>query len=317
MSGKDLGEKQLKLWLMTAMSAPLAQAVGGISWVTVLVTGIACGGFIFVIRRIREGISNFPGWLTVLAQIWLGIRLLYMLGEAECCWQADQSGVFVPLILLLLGGLSACKGMKAAAGVASILFYFVAAGYGATGVASLKNVHDSWMLTGVGGVQPQLIAIFLLPTVMLLFSEKYHPLGPALLGGVAGVGGILGLLINGVLSAGMAAGYENGFYEMSRSVSYLGSVERIESMTASVLVLGWFAMFSLHFIVLSEVRETNEKRGSLPVWVMLFAVAALYLSGVKVDALVSVAADVLLCLFVLLQRGKDFFKKGVDKQGAV
>ena len=317
MSGKDLGEKQLKLWLMTAMSAPLAQAVGGISWVTVLVTGITCGGFLFVIRRIREGISHFPGWLSVLAQIWLLIRLLYMLGEAGRCWQADQSGVFVPLILLLLGGLSACKGMKAAAGVASILFYFVAVGYGATGVASLKNVHDSWMFTGVSGVQPQLIAIFLLPTVMLLFSENCRPLGWVLLGGLAGAGGILALLINGVLSAGMAAGYQNGFYEMSRSVSYLGTVERIESLTASVLVLGWFTMFSLHFTILSEVRETDEKRGNLSVWVTFLAAAAFYLSGVKVDALVSVAADVLLCLFVVLQRGKDFFKKGVDKQGAV
>ena len=308
MSGKDLGEKQLKLWLVTAMSAPLAQTVGGMSWVTVLVTGIVCGGFLFVIRRAREGICNFPGWLSALAQIWLLIRLLYLLGEAENCWQADQSGAFVPLILLLLGGLSACKGMKAAAGVACILFYFIAAGYGATAVASVKSMQYSWMFTGVSGVQPRLIAAFLHPAVMLLFSGERRPLGPVLLGGLAGVGGILALLINGVLSAGMAAGYQNSFYEMSRSVSFLGSVERIESLTAAILVLGWFAMFSLHFSALSEVRGTDEKHGNLPAWIALLA-AAFYLFGVKVDDLVSLTADVTLCLLVVLQGGIDFFKK--------
>ena len=44
-------------------------------------------------------------------------------------------------------------------------------------------------------------------------------------------------------------------------------------------------------------------------WIALLAAAALYLFGVKVDDLVSLTAEVTLCLLVVLKGGIDFLKK--------
>lgn len=313
MSGNELSEKQKRLWLLAAISAPLAQLTGGTSWLAVLLTGVLCGAFLYFVQRLRDHIDSFPSWFAAAVQIWVLVKLLFLIKVAGNCWQADQSGYFVPVVLLLLAALSAQKGLKAAAGAACIVFCFIVVGYGTTIAASLQSMRIKWLMCGTKEIQPQLVAVFLIPVVTLLLPQRNRTLNPTILGIIAALGGLLALSVNGVLSPGLAGNYENRFFEMSRSISIAGMIERIEAVTAAVMVLGWFALFSIYFGALSEMWSTVTEFKMIPVWMTAGVVAALYVLGLNVNTGVALGADAALCVLILVQAEIARWKKKQKK----
>lgn len=239
------------LWFPAVSAAAILQTAGGTHWPVAASTAAAAFGLLCL-----PGVDPYPQWLAWIKSLWNGVILGQVLSWAAGYWQTASvwpAGAVLALALWLSG-----KGKSAVIAAGSILGLvqlFLTGGVLLAALPQVRPENWTWHTPGCSG---WLLTALLVPAL----GERKKDIG-------AGLWAVaFSLITTGV------AGMQGGYYEMSKSVSILGSIKRLESLAAVGLTLG--------FVLLSTRLLEEESRKQSLVSALLGAV--LYLSGWQCDA---------------------------------
>ena len=214
------------LWFPAVSAAAIFQTAGGTPWVETALTALLALGLLQIPRS-----ENLPGWLEAVRSLWNGIILAQVLHWASGYWQGAPA--WAAGTLLLLGVWLAAKGEEAFVTASSVLGLLQLILTGAVLAAALPKVQPenwAWKMPAGNG---WLLTVMLLPGL----SQERKSLGPGLWALA------ISLFTTGVLPHSVPRAY----YEMSKSLSLLGSIRRMESLAAVGLTLG-FLLLSGHLV---------------------------------------------------------------------
>lgn len=299
MNTDQVSTRQNSLWLIAAMAAPLAKAASGCSWLAVL----AMGGFTLLVGwwlgRYRT--AQKP-WLDILQGLWTSVIISEMLYWCGDCWPSHGNGKAAALILLALSIWSACRGRQQAARVGCMLIWPVGLLLGlillsAAPEVKLQNLYPAWQMPDAA-----------LVTVLLL-TTLYTGDGKGESAGVC-IGFLCFAMITAVVDAGTLSPYVSstskaGLYELSRSISFFGVSQRLESVAAAGMTIGYFGGISY----LLSIPEEAANRGR-----MMLAYGALagllFAMNIRLDSRVIAVGSILLrIIFPAVCSLKNLFQK--------
>lgn len=272
-------EKQINRWLIGAIVPPLIMVAAGEPWTWLLGVTVLCGIAAFV----SGGCVNKWGvgmqWLASL------MTLAILLPYAQQCWPSDPHPA-VPLILLALSVWAAGKGLRAAAGVACVLFWFITIMYGAMAAALIPQAQVRWS-TSIEG-EGSWIAVLLLLIPAAPLARRKHS------------GGLVpGIIVTAVacLTASVLAGnihVENPFYEAVRSVKV-----RLEPILGAAATAGWFLLITLLLSVNGVCAERIHEKIRLPgILVGATAAAVCLLCELHIPAWIGVVSVTISWVFL-------------------
>lgn len=247
-----------------SLSAGLLQTAVGAPWPTVLVTGLAA----MFLRRLPRA-EESPRWLRFAQALWSIFVMAQAMAWSRNCWPAAPTGFWIPPILLLAALWISNKGRKAAETTANVLGILelgllAAVLLAGLGEIRLENLRPRWQMP-----DGWLIAVLLLPG--LTRGD--------------GKGWPWAVLYSAVTAGVLGASRENTFFEMSRSVSLLGSVKRMESLAAMALTIG-FAL-----LLCSLLADMDRGRETLICCAGAFGI---YAWGIPVPGVAAAVASILL-----------------------
>lgn len=260
-------------WLLAAMAIPLTEGAFSVSWVSAGVLAVLAWG----LWRLPKG--EPPEWLCI-AQ-WAGICLFvgYFLTGTYGCWPGRGSEYAVPAVLLGLAVWAAIRGEEAAARAGAIFRYgifAVLAGLLLSSVNRWESVRliPRWRLDSAG-----LLCVLVLPCMGRPLTARTSTLLCSWL----------------VLAAAVttALGEHGGLYALSRSLSFLGAAERLESLTAVAMTLGYFSLLSFLLAKAAALWPGSPKTG-----VLLAAALGGLLYLVGVPPILTAIAGILLWIAV-------------------
>lgn len=300
----------LAVWVWVAMTAPLAQLAGKDHWVAVIVLALLCG--LVCGLAIRFGQPDGGTWFRILQCVWLVAVLAQMARWSADIWPTGRAFPIVPLALLLLAVLSACKGPAAAARVGGILFWFLLLLYGGLLLAGGENVKLKWLTPRWDMPSPVLGAVLLIPAVAgFLPREKGEEKG---LIGVVAFAAATALWTVGSLSFGVAQDQSWPFYEGMKSVGLFGVAKRLEAFVSVAATLGYFALCSLLLSAVGmnfeRIRQGAGRCGVIAAGAFAASLVWLPLQGGGIQGMISLVLWVLAPLFsactkLLKKRKKD------------
>lgn len=250
------GERQRWVWLAAGLSAVAAITLCGISWPWVLLGGLLAGGYYYYIdvRLGETGVADvFGQWgllgkvLAVVLLFWTVFAMGVSASFADAAFPMVDGFPGLGLVLLAMAAWGSRKGAAACAGCSGILSLFLLVLYGSVVGFALPDVELACLVPG-GKWQDAVFAagMFLLPGAVwcIPVREKKgrHPVlavFPVLFAGV------LSAVTAGVLSPQLAEGVAVPLYELARSVSVLGVVERIEPLLSAAMTMGVFCLLSV------------------------------------------------------------------------
>lgn len=253
------GEKNKRIWFLTALAVPVLQAASGCSWLTALGLGILCLGISLGLESL--GVPEVK-WLLGIQWVWMIVILSAVLGWSVDCWSMDS--LVVPGTLLLLAAWSASSGEEQCMRAGNILRFFIVALLGAvllSGLWDIKtgNLRPNWRMDNT-----DLVTVLLLPAAGMGMGGK-------------GAGQKIFLMaltlasstiVTGVLSGPYAAEQTSAFYELSKSVRLLGTAERFESLAAAGMTLGYYVFAGWSLSLCGRWAEAvTKKKTSWMVWV--------------------------------------------------
>lgn len=242
-------------WVVSGLSAPLAQTAARSSWPGVIALGvIGCAASCLVLHMAEKGIYT-GRWYCLLQCVWLAAISGEIAQWSEDCWPTGTDFPVVPLTLLVLAVFAAWDGAERASRIGGVLFWFLALLYAIILGAGTENLKLKYMQPVWEMPEANLVVLFLLPvTAGLLPSEKRG--GSIALAGLITFAVVVSLWTAGTLSYPVAQNLSQPFYEYSKSMSLLGVAERFESFASVALTMGYFTLLSL---LLSAAGHLTEK----------------------------------------------------------
>ena len=231
--------KQHTLWLLAAVSAPLAH-FSGCGWFSALVAAAAALPLILVPKH-WEGM---PKALALVQLLWLGAVAGLLLKNSAAYWPSDND-LAVPLVLLAL---AAATGEKSAPRIGAVLAFCAALLAAPVAVAGAAHLEPDWLKTTQTSWPAALSLVLLFPALPAAGEGKKgrQSIWIALLAVW------LALLVQGTISAQVAAGVADPFYQTARTLGYL------EPVVAAGMTLGWYAMTSF---VLDSGKQIAKSSG--------------------------------------------------------
>ena len=229
--------KQSSLWLLAALGAPVAH-FSGCGWLTALVTAAA----VLPLGLIRKDWS-FTKPLALVQIIWLGIVAGSLLPASAVCWPTDNT-IAVPLTLLTLAALT---GAGRAPRIGAVLAFAMGLLAMPIALAGAAKLEAKWLSPTPLAWEPMLAVVFLLSVLPAGGEEKGR--------GILSVGiltAVLSLLVQGVLSPGVATSLQDPEYQTARTLGYL------EPVAAAALTLGWYSMASWLFGSAAEIAKNSH-----------------------------------------------------------
>lgn len=261
MNREPVTAPRLWAWLFAAVSAPLAAAAGGSAWYVVLAVGIAGAGISWGIDRLDgQSIQGKVFW--AVQYVWATALLGKVLPQTQLCWNAaGNTGLLIPVTVLLLAVCASLQGTDRAGRAGSVLFWVLLLIYGVILAAGLPEVHVERLTDGAW--KPDLVWAFLIPAAGMLLPHtgKRGPLWrlfPALFACAISVCAV------GTLSAAVAADAELPFYEAVRGMRLFHVAERFEALLSAGLTVGWFAL--LTFLLCLAGTAAERLRAGLQTW---------------------------------------------------
>lgn len=254
----NMGERQRWAWIAAGLSAAVAAAVCGISWVWVLLGGtVVTLYYIYMDKNIRPcGAAALltVQWgplgklLAVLALGWTVLAMGWTALLADGAFPMVDGFPALGWILLLLTAVGCRKGPGACARCAGVLCLFLAPLYGSVTGFALPDIK--WEnLRPVGSWQDAIPAagIFLLSGAVWYLPCRRSRKGAAweLLLILPIYGTILAAVTAGVLTPELAAELPAPLYTLTQSVSLFGVVERIEPLLSAAMTMGVFCLLSV------------------------------------------------------------------------
>lgn len=296
--------RQLSAWLFAAITPPLIQLACGASWAWLGFLGCSC---LILGRAVRHCGAEVPRLLC-----WPGFALLVLVaGELARAggegWPMAGSHPAVSLSLLALAAWSASKGGDAAARVGGVLFWFTIIMYAFVGVAGVSKIEPAW-LAPTGRVPDGLcVVLLLLPAgAMCLPVERNGAFGKVVLALAVTLGAVI--LTQGILSPEVAGDVAQPFYEMGRSLEFLGVAQRFEALICTAAVTGWFCALALVLSIAGElVRRVIPGGRSWGIWGGAVLSAIWSFGEVRINGwILSVLAGILWVLTpICLRKKKD------------
>ena len=235
--------KQHTLWLLAAMSAPLAHFSGS-GW---LVTAMAASA-VLPLTLLPKAWDGMPKPLLLLQLLWLGTVAGALLTGSAVYWPSDND-LAVPLTILALAALT---GVPAAPRIGALLALCMALLTIPAAVSGAARLEPEWLRPTVGEWPWGLTLALLLPCLPAAKESGKHG---AVLGGLLALA--LSVLVQGTISPQVAASVSDPFYQSARTLGYL------EPILAVGITLGWYA---LTIYLLQSARTIASEGGMNEIW---------------------------------------------------
>lgn len=199
-----------------------------------------------------------------------------LLPLAAQIWPGGDQYPAVPLLILALAAWSAQKGPTASARVGCVLFWFVLIMYLAVLGIGISSVKWKWIAPQSGPVRPLAALLLLIPAGAAAVKKERSGWKPRLL-----LPGLLllsaSMITFGVLSAKLAAGSENAFFDLSRSLEIAGTARRFEAVISAGMTVGWFSLLSLCLVLCAQSAGRIHERAARPAVYLAAAMSAGYM----------------------------------------
>lgn len=308
MRSPNISKRQLGAWLFAALSGPVAQFAGGVSWQTALMTAAVCLGVSFLAGNIYIR----PGkWLSLIECLWL-VYTLASLGQwIGGSWKSGNVYPAIPLILLALGAAAAGKGVEVAARAGSAVFWLLALIYSGMIAAGIGQVDLRELAVFDGEPDSRLVTVLLIPalTVFLAEDERKCPVGA--LAGIGAFAVLMSALITGTRSLLVAKESSMPLFDWAENLSLAGTLRRFESLVSVALTMGWFALLTMLLSVGGHLTECVKKgQYSAGVWTLAAASGIVMLIKVPILQEITTIGSVLMWIIVpCLESRRDKNKK--------
>ena len=234
--------KQHTLWLMAALTAPLAH-FSGCGWLTAAVTASA----ILPLTLIPKSWEGMAKPLALAELLWLGAAAGILLQNSAVYWPSDNDWV-VPLTLLALAAVTASASAPRIGAVLAFCMALTAVPLALSGAAHLE---PDWMKP-TASPWPAALAWVLLLANLPAGGERGKGRRVLLLGALTAA---LALLIQGTISPRVAASVSDPFYQTARTLGHL------EPVAAAGVTLGWYA---LAVLLIESGRQIAKASGIGP-----------------------------------------------------
>lgn len=213
--------KQHTLWLLAALTAPIAH-LSGTGWLTAALTALA----ILPLSLIPRSWEDLPKSLAYLEILWLGITAGLLLPASAANWPSNNNLV-VPLTILALAIFTKTA---AAPRIGAVLAFCMALLAIPVAIAASTQIEPEWLTPTISPWSPGLILTLLLPALPAAGDQKRRIPYAALLT-IA-----MTALTQGILSPQVAIAVPDPFYQTARTLGHL------EPVTAAGLTLGWYVL---------------------------------------------------------------------------
>ena len=270
MYNKNKNEGRNARWILSAMSAPIVQIGAGCTWTVVLLTGLLCTAACWILQTMTSACNNDGKWVNLLNLIWAALLISQLCEYPITVWPKNERTPAVPLALLALAAWAVAKGEECSPRAGNGIFWCLFVLYGVVCVSAVKLVRLENLAWKEQAFDPLLGVAFLIPAA-ITGKEKGSTKG--ILGSVA-FGVLVSVLTIGSLSLKVVKKINVPFYQLSRSISFLGFAERFESIVAAAMMLGYFTCFT---VILSSVKRRKE------VWLCAVMASATYLYGIQIE----------------------------------
>ena len=248
--------KQNTVWLLAALSAPLAHFSGS-GWLTAALAACA----VLPLALIPKDWTGVGKPQAVVQITWLGAVAGTLLSQSAAYWPSDNHWA-VPLTILAL---AAWTRHASAPRVGAVIAFCMALLAIPTALAAATHIKPQWLKPTIGGWPWGLSLVLLLPNLPTGKGSGKN----ILYGGTLTV--LLSALVQGTISLKVAGMVIDPFYETARTLGHL------EPVVASAVTLGWYAMTiyilqSAKFLAeksdIDGVRATVLAVGTATVFVM-------------------------------------------------
>lgn len=270
MRSRDVQSRQLGAWLFAGLTAPLAQFAGGMAWLMVALVAGICLIACWLRGRTEVKLGK---WLCLVEYIWLIYVLASMGRWITGSWSNGNIYPAVPLTLLALGAVSACRGSGMAARGGSAVFWLVALIYSGVVAAGVGRAELTELIEFDKKLDLRLVVVLLVPglTAILPGDKSKLPLGA--LAGIGVFAVLLSILVTGSLSLSVALSVDTPLFEWVEGLSLAGTLQRFEALVSVSLTMGWFALVSFKLCVVGQLAD-NFKSGCYSKGTWVAAVAA-------------------------------------------
>lgn len=220
--------KQHTLWLLAAVSAPLAH-FSGCGWLTAL----AAAAVILPLTLLPKDWEGMPRALTVLQLLWLGAVAGLLIQNSAAYWPSDQKWV-VPLTLLVL---AAVTPGQSAPRIGAVLAFCVGLLALPVAISGAAHVEAQWLKWRTAPWPTALMVALLFPALPAAGEDR--KLRQSIW--ISALAVLPALLVQGTISAPVAATVPDPFYQTARTLGYL------EPVAAVGMTLAWYAMTAYLF----------------------------------------------------------------------
>ena len=251
----DAQGKQLAALSFCAFTVPAVLILPAVGWLwaglATLLAALLLGSLLCLRKApLAENVVSLSLGKTLLIALVLWNLIALGVAARQLC-ESFPTAHPSPLIGLLLLLLAAYCGKKRSLPVAAICFFLLLGLYGLFFAFALPDLNVDFL-------QPAATpSISLLTAALLPFNVVWLCQGKRKLPVFWLLGGVLfavaaAMVTAGILSAPVTAQTEFPFYEAAKSITLLGSIQRLEPLVSAGLCLGGFCLLSL----LCSVNET-------------------------------------------------------------
>ncbi len=308
---KEVAEKPLIIWILSAMTAPVVQLLAGYDWKLTAIIGFGAALVGWLSLRSK---CHWPTWISILQIAWLVVVVAEYMNFAGDSWPMAEAKKVIPVVLLALAAWSGQKGPAVSARLAGILLLLSCVGYGLIFASGLTQMQTAW-IGGHAAVPASLGAfVLLLPGAATCMPK--HKIGKR---------GIVLLLVPtfAVLASVITCGSIHPlrqtdyypFYEMCRSLSLFGLAERFEALVCALLTVSWFSLLSLLLSCIgSQSQKISAGNGAIGIWISAVLAMGIFLANLHMEPTFLAAGSVIFWVLIpLLSQGIGVAKKWIKK----
>ena len=246
-------QRQRWVWLASSVSAVAAILLCRLNWLWVLVGGsVVCLYYLYIEKKLDgRGLTEHMNGVTgkvcaVIMIFWFVLVMGYCACLADSAFPMVDGFPGLGWVLLALSAYGSRKGIRACAGCSGILCLFLFGLYALVAAFSLPDVQIEHLRPEGRWTQAISAAVaFLFPFgVWMMPVSRQTGKGRWWVLLLPVLAAALAAITAGVLSPQLARTVQVPLYELSRSVSVLGVVERIEPLLCAAMTMGLFCLLT-------------------------------------------------------------------------